>query len=175
MSSSLRPYGLLPLFSIVVSHFILLFYFCCTTCGILAPLPVNKATSPALEAWSLTHWATREVPETESVSCSVVSDSATLWAAACQALLSMGYSRQEYWSGFPFLAPGDLPDPGIEPVSPALQADSLPLHHQGSPGKCLVLSHQRIQNLGHVKRPLTTGSVLSPLSAHFFPARKQVP
>ena len=46
MSSSLQPYGLLPLFSIVVSHFILLFYFCCTTCGILAPLPVNKAHPP---------------------------------------------------------------------------------------------------------------------------------
>ena len=115
MSSSLRPYGLLPLFSIVVSHFILLFYFCCTTCGILVPLPVNKATSPALEAWSPNHWTAREVPESESVSCSVVSDSATLWTAACQALLSMGYSRQEYWSGFPFPAPGDLPDPGIEP------------------------------------------------------------
>jgi len=37
----------------------------------------------------------------------------------------MEFSRQEYWSGFPFLSPGDLPDPGIKPVSPALQADSL--------------------------------------------------
>ena len=45
----------------------------------------------------------------------------------------MGFSRQEYWSGLPFPSPGDLPDPGIEPVSPALQADSLPLSHQGSP------------------------------------------
>ena len=40
--------------------------------------------------------------------------------------LSMGFSRQEYWSGLPFPSPGDLPDPGIEPRSPALQADSLP-------------------------------------------------
>ena len=39
--------------------------------------------------------------------------------------LSMGFSRQEYWSGLPFPSPGDLPDPGIEPESPALQADSL--------------------------------------------------
>ena len=51
---------------------------------------------------------------------------ATPWTAALQAPLSMGFSRQEYWSGLPFLSPGDLPDPGIEPRSPALQADSLP-------------------------------------------------
>ena len=44
----------------------------------------------------------------------------TPWAAAQQALLSMGFSRLEYWSGLSFLSPGDLPDPGIEPVSPAL-------------------------------------------------------
>ena len=44
----------------------------------------------------------------------------------CQAPLSMGFSRHEYWSGLPFPSPGDLPDPGIEPGSPALQADSLP-------------------------------------------------
>ena len=45
----------------------------------------------------------------------------------------MGFHRQEYWSGLPFPSLGDLPDPGIEPTSPALQADSLPLSHQGSP------------------------------------------
>ena len=50
---------------------------------------------------------------------------ATLWTAACQALPSMGFSRQEYWSGLPFPSPGDLPNPGIEPRSPALQADAL--------------------------------------------------
>ena len=47
------------------------------------------------------------------------------WAVACQAPLSMGFPRQEYRSGLPFLSPGDLPDPGIEPGFPALQADSL--------------------------------------------------
>ena len=47
------------------------------------------------------------------------------WTVACQAPLSMGFSRQEYWSGLPFPFPGDFPDPGIEPGSPALQADSL--------------------------------------------------
>ena len=57
---------------------------------------------------------------------SVVSDSfATPWTVACQALLSMGFSRQEYWSGLPFPSPGDLPDSGIEPGSPTLQANFL--------------------------------------------------
>ena len=60
-------------------------------------------------------------------------DSVTPWTAAHQAPLSMGFSRQGYWSGLPFLSPGDLPDPGIEPGSPALQADSLPFELQGSP------------------------------------------
>jgi len=45
----------------------------------------------------------------------------------------MGFSRQEYWSGLPFPPPGDLPNPRIKPVSPALQADSLLLSHQGRP------------------------------------------
>ena len=45
---------------------------------------------------------------------------ATPWTVACQAALSMGFSRQEYWSGLPFPTPGDLPDPGIEPPTPAL-------------------------------------------------------
>ena len=52
---------------------------------------------------------------------------------AHQAPLSMGFSRQEHWSGLPLPPPRDLPDPGIEPGSPALQADSLPLNHQGGP------------------------------------------
>ena len=51
---------------------------------------------------------------------------ATPWTVAHQAPLSLGFSRQQYWSGLPFPSPGDLPDPGIEPGSPALQADSLP-------------------------------------------------
>ena len=45
----------------------------------------------------------------------------------------MGFSRQEYWSGLPFPPPGDLPNPGIKPESPALQADSLPTELQGNP------------------------------------------
>ena len=50
---------------------------------------------------------------------------ATSWTAALQAPLSMGFSRQEYWSGLPFPSPGDLPNPGIKPESPVLQADAL--------------------------------------------------
>ena len=54
----------------------------------------------------------------------------TPWAVAYQAPLSMGFSRQECWSGLPFPSPGDLPDPVIEPGSPALQADALPSEPQ---------------------------------------------
>ena len=60
----------------------------------------------------------------------VISDSfVTPWTVAHQAPLCMGFSRQEYWSGLPFPSPGDLPVAGMEPKSPALQADSLPLSH----------------------------------------------
>ena len=64
----------------------------------------------------------------ESVHCSVMSTSAIPWFVACQSPLSMEVSRQEYWNPLPFPTPGDLPNPGITPVSlvsPALQADSL--------------------------------------------------
>ena len=59
---------------------------------------------------------------------------AILWTVARQAPLSMGFSRQEYWRGLPCPPPGDLPYPGTEPESPALQADSLPTE---PPGKSL--------------------------------------
>ena len=51
----------------------------------------------------------------------------TPWTVARQVPLSVGFSRQEYWSGLPFPSPGDLPDPGIEPRSPALRADAFNL------------------------------------------------
>ena len=66
-----------------------------------------------------------------SVSCSVTSDS--LQPHGLQSPLSMGFSRQEYWSRLPFPSPGDLPNPGSEPQSPALQANSLPFELQGRP------------------------------------------
>ena len=58
---------------------------------------------------------------------------ATWWTVAYKASPSMGFSRQEYWSGLPFPSPGDLPDPGIEPGSPALQADALTSEPPGKP------------------------------------------
>ena len=72
---------------------------------------------------------THLVPESECElvkSLSHVQLSKTPWTIAHQAPLSMEFSRQEYWSGLPFPSPGDLPDLGIEPGSPTLQADSLP-------------------------------------------------
>ena len=66
-----------------------------------------------------------------------------LWTVACQALLSMGFSRQEYWSGLPCSPPGDLPDPGIKPVppvSPAFQVDSLLTEPPGKPPWILITS-----------------------------------
>jgi len=63
-----------------------------------------------------------------------VSDSwLTPWTVAHQASLSMGFSRQEYWSGLPFPSPGDLPNPGIEPGSPVLQADRVLSEPPGKP------------------------------------------
>ena len=59
--------------------------------------------------------------------------SATPWTAAHQALLFMGFSKQVYWSRLPFPPPGDLPNPGIKPWSPTLQADSLPSEPPGKP------------------------------------------
>ena len=69
----------------------------------------------------------------------VVSDIfATSLTIAPQAPLSMGFLRQEYWSGLPFPSPEDLPNPGIKPASPVLQAKFLPLNHQGNPNQHYV-------------------------------------
>ena len=66
-------------------------------------------------------------------SLSLVQLFATPWTVAYKAPPSMGFSRQEYWSGLPFPSPGDLPDPGIELESPALQAHALPSEPPGKP------------------------------------------
>ena len=71
------------------------------------------------------------------VSCLVVSDSVIPWIIAHQTPLSMEFSRKEYWSGLPFSFPGDLPKPGIEPGSSALQVNSLPSEPTGNPTVCL--------------------------------------
>ena len=62
-----------------------------------------------------------------------MSDSAIPWVIAYRASPSMEFPRQEYWSGSPFPSPGDLPDPGIKPRSPALQEDALPSEPPGKP------------------------------------------
>ena len=81
----------------------------------------------------------------KSVRLSVVSDSATPWTVACQAPVFMGFLRQEYWSGLSYPSPRDLPDPGIEPASPALQADSLPSEPPGKPfNKVEAHKHDRL-------------------------------
>ena len=68
---------------------------------------------------------------------------ATPWTVAYQAPPSMGFSRQEYWSGLPFPFPGDLPDPGIEPGFPAFQADALTSE---PPGKLLKIKKNKNKN-----------------------------
>ena len=70
---------------------------------------------------------------------------ATPWTVAYQAPPSMGFSRQEYWSGLPFPSPGDLPDPGIEPGSLTLQADALTSEPPGKPDNSLWLANDQMQ------------------------------
>ena len=67
------------------------------------------------------------------LSCSVASDSATPWVVARQVPLSMEILQAKYWNGLPFSSPGDLPNLGTEPRSPALEADSLPSEPPGKP------------------------------------------
>ena len=81
----------------------------------------------------------------------------TLWIVARQAPLSMGFSKQEYWNGLPFPSPGKLPDPGIKPGSPALQASSL---LNEPPGKRWVnteyqLTRAEIPGWGQLGEPVT--------------------
>ena len=77
------------------------------------------------------HCSLRKVKESEiAQSCLTV---CYPWTVAHQAPLSMGFSRQEYWSGSPFPSPGDLPDPGIKPRSPTSQADTLTSAPPGKP------------------------------------------
>ena len=71
---------------------------------------------------------------------------ATPWTIALQTPLFMEFSKQEYWSGVPFPSTGDIPDPGIEPESPALQADSLPSEPPGTPLWPGKLDYKRQEN-----------------------------
>ena len=86
------------------------------------PLPRSAYFSPARCPWGRTSWGRRSW-ETFILlwfSHSIVSDGLQPYSAVCQASLSMGFSRQEYWSGLPCPSPGDLLDPGVEPGSSAL-------------------------------------------------------
>ena len=90
----------------------------------------------------------------------------TPWTVARQAPLFMGFSRQEYWSGLPCPPPGDLPNPGIKPRSPTLQADSLQSEPPGKPSPCL-------KNCCHFL-PTKCFSVTFPLLSGNFPLRRQL-
>ena len=86
---------------------------------------------------------------------------ATPWTMACQALLSTGFPRQEYRSRLPFPSPGDLPDPGMEPRSPAMQADSSPSEPPGKPTYFRLLKSS--PSLVRVSGRAFNTSLLSPL------------
>ena len=84
----------------------------------------------------LLHWQVSSLPLKVKVKVKLLSRVrllATPWTAAYQVPPPMGFSRQEYWSGLPFPSPGDLPDPGIEPRSPALESDALTSEPPGKP------------------------------------------
>ena len=85
------------------------------------------------DVWGRNYRANISESEVKVKSLNRVRLFATLWTVAYQASPSMGFSRQEYQSGLPFPSPGDLPNPGIEPRSPALQADALPSEPPGKP------------------------------------------
>jgi len=87
-----------------------------------------------------------------------------------QALLSMGFSRQAYWSGLPFPSPGDLPDPGIKPKSPALQKDFLLLNHQGKPQSFYYLA-QVLKRLDVNESKLAYAFFLKPQRSYISPER----
>ena len=85
---------------------------------------------------------------------------ATPWTVAHQAPLSMGFSRQEYWSGLPFPSPGDLPNPGIEPGSRALQADALSSEPPGKPYNRVKIAYKQLKQNNNIVNQLC--AVLSP-------------
>ena len=101
-----------------------------------------------------------EKVKVKSVSC--VQLFLTLWTVAHQASPSMGFSRQEYWSGLPFPSPGDLTDPGIKLRSPALQADSLPSEPPGNTNNHVyaIINSYEYGNSDEYGNQLTLGLVL---------------
>ena len=89
------------------------------------------------------------------------------WTVAHQALLSMGFSRQEYWSGYPFPSPGDLLDSGIKPTSPALRADSLLSEPPGKSRSNWYKSDSQNQEVKHILSRFTQDSLQAKLKGSF--------
>ena len=87
----------------------------------------------------------KEYANSEVKSLSHVQLFATPWTVAYQSPPSMGFSRQECWSGLPFPSPGDLPDPGIKPRSPTLRANVLPSEPPGKPQVLILTSLNYIE------------------------------
>ena len=135
-------------------------YMILLICGILKKVQMNVSTRQSHKCRKQTygyqgvrlgggiHWeigidinTLLYIWKSESISHSVVSASVIPWIVDCQVPLSMEFSRQEYWSRLPFPAPGYLPDPGMEPRSPALQADSLPTELQGKLHQIFILMY----------------------------------
>ena len=134
-------------------------------CGLWAICPVSMETTYQLE--NQAHWK-------KVKSFSHVWLFATPWTVTHQAPPSMGFSRQKYWSGVPLPSPGDLPNPGIEPGSPALHADPLTSEHQGSPSLKEYPNYlcNRIESyillclLGYNHRPIDNCPLLPRLKAY---------
>ena len=113
------------------------------------PFPIlNRSVVPCkvltVASWPAYRFLRRQEKKERKWSLSVLSDSATPWTVVHQAPPSMEFSRHEYWSRLSFPSPGDLPDPGIKPRSPTLQADILPSDPPGKPqetGKVIWYSH----------------------------------
>ena len=111
---------------------------------------------------SVSSGGTKLIPQASHSLLSCVRFFATPWTVAHQAPLPMGFPRQEYWSGLPFPFPGDLPDPGIEPRSPVLQADSLGSEPPGKPkykkrkGKTHTHTHTLLSVVPHIYQQMAT-------------------
>ena len=118
--------------------------------------PRDRTHTSCIGRWILCHWATWEIPDFTMHVCllsgfSHIRFCASLWTVACQAPLSMGFSRQEYWSGLPCPPPGDLPNSGIKPaslMSPALVGGLFTTSTTGKTHFCLFhhwnSKHKRI-------------------------------
>ena len=112
---------------------IILYSFNCPCCppGNNCSLPgssVHEISQARILEWFAISFSRASACSRDQTRVSFIADRffiATLWAVVRQAPRSMGFSRQEYWSGLPFPSPGDLPNPGVEPRSPALEADAL--------------------------------------------------